>query len=219
MSKFKKIIIAVLVGIGLMLGSEQRASAQGMPVIDFSSIMTTVLQFLQDAIIESDGAFSKLATAAEHYQEIQDKIAKVQEIIAVFQLISEVGDTIREIVDISSDMARRIERLNQMAYYISQQSYGRGLSAIQIAVEFGNVTFDCIEAITPIMRKLFSINSMKRSDITDIIMTIKTSIRDFAQQIYTTVASYEYSMYKAYQTCRQIQTAVKNAEDADLYII
>lgn len=218
MSKFKKILIAFLIGVGLALGGEQKAHAQGMPTIDFSQIMTTILQYLQDYMVENGGftgVVNKFSSAIASYEEISDKLESVKSVISLIATLSEVGGTIVEIIDISSDIAYRVSQMRQLASYISQCGYAAGLSAMNLVVEFGDITFDSIQAIRPIFQNLLS---TKRGEGPSLISVIRTSIRDFAQQLYSTVAHYQSCMYAEYVRARRAQTAYENGRDSIAYL-
>lgn len=215
MKKIRKIFIALCVGLGLMLATPQRASAQGMPTIDFSAILTNIFQYLQDYLFENGGEISKTLSSVEQYKEIYEKFEEVREVIKVLSTLNDFAKNIKEIVNIAEDIAQRVEKMNVMAQYMSRSSFTSGMSGLSIVHEFSTVTMDCIEAIKPILNALFD---SKRGDGPNLLQVIRNTIRDFAQQIYLTVSQYEYAMYKAYSRCRLAEAANQNVIDANIFI-
>lgn len=226
MGKIKKILVTVLLGGCLMLLPSQRASAQGMPTIDFSAILTNIMQYMQDYLMEhgtemlenGGEAVSKLQSAIASYEELKDKLQAIRDIVAVVQSVSEVGGTILELIDIGDDISRRISNMNLMADYIRKFGYQDGMYALTIVGDMSAITYDAIESFTPIAKKLFSSSTYKRAEATDWVSVIRSTIQDFARQLYTTVRRYEGVMYSCYSRAKSKEYASRMGKDANMRI-
>ena len=68
------------------------------------------------------------------------------------------------------------------------------------------------------MKKLFSSSTYQRAEATDWVSVIRSSVQDFAVQLYSAVRRYEVVMYNCYSRAKAKEYANRMGKDANMRI-
>lgn len=116
-----KLLAAVLAVFSFSVVTSSPVKAQGLPVMDLTSIANTILQTAQDAMASGIfGDISTLTGAVENVQQIRDKIESVKNVVAWLQVANRGAQYAQQILFIGTDMWRQYQMFVNFANSMSR---------------------------------------------------------------------------------------------------
>lgn len=154
-----KLLAAVLAVFSFSVVTSSPVKAQGLPVMDLTSIANTILQTAQDAMASGIfGDISTLTGAVENVQQIRDKIESVKNVVAWLQVANRGAQYAQQILFIGTDMWRQYQMFVNFANSMSRSGVDT-----QLVLRVTYLARNFMSAVTSILNMVKQLYTMVSS--------------------------------------------------------